>query len=278
MSGFAMARRRVADIPLPLAVGAAIVALLLLCTIAPGALAPYDPLAFDYSALLQPPSAAHLFGADNFGRDILSRTIYATRIDIQIALFATLGPMIIGSLVGLLAGYAGGLFDLLLGRAIDLVLTFPFLVIVIAIVAVLGPGLVNMYIAVCVVGWVFYARLMRAETLLQKQLDYVAAARVLGYGPARILFRHILPNAARPILVYWVTDMALKILLGSSLGYLGLGAQPPTAEWGVLIADGKNFFTQAWWMTFFPGVAIVLAGLGFSLVGDGLADLMDVKR
>jgi len=270
--------RRAFAIPAPLAIGAAIVLLLLLCALAPGALAPYDPLAFDYNALLQPPGPAHPFGADNFGRDILSRTIYATRIDIQIALFATLGPLVIGSFVGLLAGYSGGLFDLLLGRTIDLVLTFPFLVIVIAIVAVLGPGLVNMYIAVCVVGWVFYARLMRAETLLQKQLDYVAAARVLGYSPARILFRHILPNAARPIVVYWVTDMALKILLGSSLGYLGLGAQPPTAEWGVLIADGKNFFTQAWWMTFFPGVAIVMAGLGFSLVGDGLADLMDVRR
>lgn len=278
MSVSAGAFRRSRAIPLPLVMGAGLVFLLLVCALAPGALAPYDPLAFDYNALLKPPSAAHPFGADNFGRDILSRVIFATRIDIQIALFSTLAPMILGSFLGLAAGYFGGWFDLILGRTIDLVLTFPFLVIVIAIVAVLGPGLVNMYVAVSILGWVFYARLMRAEVLLQKQLDYVAAARVLGYGPGRILFRHILPNAARPILVYWVTDMALKILLGSSLGYLGLGAQPPTAEWGVLIADGKNFFTQAWWMTFFPGVAIVLAGLGFSLVGDGLADLMDVKR
>jgi peptide/nickel transport system permease protein len=266
------------SLPVPLIVGAAIIALMLVCAAAPGFLAPYDPLAFDYSALLKPPSFAHPFGSDNFGRDILSRTIYATRIDVQIALLATLAPLVIGALVGLAAGYFGGWPDILLGRIIDLVLTFPFLVIVIAIVAVLGPGLINMYIAVSVVGWVFYARLMRGEVLVKKQLDYVAAARVLGYGPARILFRHILPNAARPILVYWVTDMALKILLGSSLGYLGLGAQPPEAEWGVLIADGKNFFTQAWWMTFFPGVAIVLAGLGFSLAGDGLADALDVKR
>ncbi|HZB37000.1 MAG TPA: ABC transporter permease, partial [Beijerinckiaceae bacterium] len=178
----------------------------------------------------------------------------------------------------LLVGYFGGLADALFGRLVDLVVTFPFLVLVIAIVAVLGPGLMNMYLAITVVGWVFYARLMRAEVLVQRQHDYVAAARVLGYGTARILFRHILPNAVRPILVYWVSDMALAILLGSSLGYLGLGAQPPAAEWGVLVADGKNLFTQAPWVSFFPGLAVVVCGLGFSLTGDGLADLLDVKR
>lgn len=264
--------------PASLRFGLAILALLMACAAFPAQIAPYDPLAFDFTALQQEPSLAHWFGTDNFGRDILSRTISAARIDVQIAFFGTIGPLLIGSLIGLLAGYFGGWADVAPGRVMDLVLTFPFLVIVIAIVAVLGPGLVNMYLAVTMVGWVFYARLMRAEVLVQKQADYVGAARVLGYGASRILFRHIMPNAVRPVLVYWVTDMALKILLGSSLGYLGLGAQPPAAEWGVLIADGKNFFTQAWWMTFFPGVAIVLAGLGFSLTGDGLADLMDVKR
>ena len=265
-------------LPVSFLVGSAMLALVLACALFPAMLAPYDPLAFDFAALQEVPGRSHWFGTDNFGRDILSRVISAARIDLQIALFATLGPMLIGSLAGLLAGYIGGWPDVVLGRLIDLVLTFPFLVIVIAIVAVLGPGLANMYVAVTVVGWVFYARLMRGEVLVQKQADYVAAARVLGYHFPRILFRHILPNAFRPILVYWVTDMALKILLGSSLGYLGLGAQPPESEWGVLIADGKNFFTQAWWMTFFPGLAIVFAGLGFSLTGDGLADLMDVKR
>ena len=265
-------------LPVSLMAGMAMLALVLACAMFPLALAPYDPLVFDFTALLEAPGRSHWFGTDNFGRDILSRVISAARIDLQIALFATLGPMLAGTLAGLLTGYVGGWPDVVLGRLIDLVLTFPFLVIVIAIVAVLGPGLANMYVAVTLVGWVFYARLMRGEVLVQKQADYVAAARVLGYGFGRILFRHILPNAFRPILVYWVTDMALKILLGSSLGYLGLGAQPPEAEWGVLIADGKNFFTQAWWMTFFPGLAIVFAGLGFSLTGDGLADLMDVKR
>ena len=154
----------------------------------------------------------------------------------------------------------------------------PFLVLVIAIVAVLGPGLINMYIAVGVVGWVFYARLLRAEIRIQKQQDYAAAGKVMGYGDGRIILRHLLPNAITPVLVFWMTDMALVILLGSSLGYLGLGAQPPAAEWGVLIADGKNFMTTGWWISIFPGFAIVLTGLGFSLVGDGIADLLRPQR
>lgn len=150
--------------------------------------------------------------------------------------------------------------------------TIPFLVLVIAIVAVLGPGLLNMYIAISAVGWIVYARLTRAEILAQRRRDYADAGRVMGYSAPRIIFRHLLPNAISPILVYWMTDMALAILLGSSLGYLGLGAQPPTSEWGVLIADGKNFMTTAWWMSIFPGIAIVLAGTAFSLLGDSLAN------
>ena len=251
---------------------------LLLCALIPDAIAPYDPLAFDFGAMMAAPSGAHWFGTDQFGRDLLSRTIHAARIDLEIALFATIGPLLIGGTLGLLVGWTGGLADTLVGRLIDLVQTFPFLVLVIAIVAVLGPGLENMYVAVALVGWVFYARLMRGEVLVQRRADYVAAARALGYGQARLMLRHVLPNAIRPVLIYLVTDMALAILLGSSLGYLGLGAQPPTPEWGVLVADGKNFFTTAPWMSLFPGLAIVLAGLGFSLAGDGLADLMEVRR
>ncbi len=262
----------------PLLGGLMILSVLLAFALAPSVFAPYDPLAFDFNALTAPPSAAHLFGTDQFGRDILSRTIAATSVDLQIALFSVVFPLIIGSLIGLVVGWHGGWLDALFGRLVDLVVTFPFLVLVIAIVAVLGPGLINMYIAIICVGWVAYARLMRAEVMVQKGSEYVAAARVLGYSSLRIIFRHILPNAVRPVLVYAVTDMALAILLGSSLGYLGLGAQPPTAEWGVLIADGKNFFTTAPWITLFPGFAIVLAGLGFSLTGDGLADLLEVKR
>jgi peptide/nickel transport system permease protein len=268
-------RRRVRR---PLVIGGLILGMFVLLSFLPGLFAPYDPLALDYNALLKPPSLAHPFGTDNLGRDMLSRTIWATRIDMQIALFATLFPLIFGSFVGALVGYYGGWLDALFGRLVDLIVTFPFLVLVIAIVAVLGPGLVNMYIAVSVVNWVFYAQLMRADIQVQKHSDYAAAARVLGYDEGRIIFRHLLPNAITPIIVYWMTDMALAILLGSSLGYLGLGAQPPAAEWGVLIADGKNFMTTAWWVSVFPGIAIVITGLGFSLAGDGLAELLRTNR
>jgi peptide/nickel transport system permease protein len=257
-----------------LGIGTILLTMFVLFSLFPGYIAPYDPIAFDYQHLSAPPSLAHWFGTDNFGRDVLSRVIWASRIDLQIALFCTLFPLIFGTIVGALIGFYGGWLDAVFGRLVDLVVTFPFLVIVIAIVSVLGPGLINMYVAVSVLGWVFYAKLMRADVQVQKHSDYAAAARVLGYNELRIIFRHLLPNAITPIIVYWMTDMALALLLGSSLGYLGLGAQPPTAEWGVIIADGKNFMSTAWWISGFPGIAIVLAGVGFSLVGDGIADLM----
>ncbi len=255
-------------------IGCGILAVLLALSIAPTLFAPYDPLAFDPQAMLNSPSLRHPFGTDNFGRDILSRVIWATRVDLQMALFATLFPMAFGTLLGAVIGYFGGLLDTLVGRVIDAVVAFPFLVLIIAVIAVLGPGLVNMYIAVGTIGWVFYTRLMRAEVLVQKQMDYCAAARLMGYSHPRIMFRHLLPNTIISIVVFWMTNMALVILLGSSLGFLGLGAQPPEAEWGALIAEGKNFITTAWWITVFPGIAIVAAGNAFSLIGDGIADIL----
>lgn len=278
----AMLARRPGKRRVSFIIGIVILVAFILMAFFPGLFAPYDPLTFDYQAIMQPPSKAHLFGTDNFGRDVLSRTIWATQIDMQIAIFSTIFPLIFGTFMGALTGYYGGWLDTIFGRLVDLLIAFPFLVIVIALIAMLGPviglGLKCMYIAVSVVGWVFYAQLMRADIQVQKQSDYAAAARVLGYSEPRIIFRHLLPNAITPIVVYWMTDMALDILLGSSLGYLGLGAQPPTAEWGVIIADGKNFMSTAWWMSVFPGIAIVLAGVGFSLVGDGLADILRRRR
>ncbi len=267
-------RRSLPRLPASLLGGVAILLLLVACAVLPEAIAPYSPTNFDFRSLLKPPSLQHPFGTDNFGRDILSRTIWASSVDLQIAIFATVFPAIFGTLVGSVLGYAGGWADAVFRRIVDVLITIPFLVLVIVIVAVLGPGLRNMYIAISAVNWIIYARLMRGEVMVQAQRDYAAAGRVMGYGPLRIIFRHLLPNAVAPVLVYWMTDMALEILLGSSLGYLGLGAQPPTAEWGVLIADGKNFMTTAWWMSIFPGLAIVLAGTGFSLLGDGLAALL----
>ena len=265
-------RRR---LPKPtLLIGLALLALLLAAAAFPAQLAPFSPTDFDYEAILKGPTARHPFGTDNFGRDVLSRVIYGTRIDLQIALFTTLFPFLFGTLLGALTGYAGRWSDALVGRVADLVVVFPFLVLVIAIVAVLGPGLTNMYIVVSAVGWVSYWRLTRGEVLTQKKAEYAQAGRVLGYSPARILLRHILPNAVTPAIVYLMTDMSLGILLGASLGYLGLGAQPPTPEWGVMVADGKNFMATAWWISTFPGLALTLAGVTFSLIGDGLADAL----
>lgn len=254
--------------------GLVIIGLSTLLALFPQVIAPYDPNFIDYTAVRQPPSSAHPFGTDMLGRDSLSRVIFAYSVNMQMAFLATVFAMLIGVVVGALVGYYRGIADMVFGRLVDAVITFPFLVLVIAVVAVLGPGLANMYIAITVVGWVYYARLMRAEIIAQMGNDYAAAGVVMGYSDKRIIFRHLLPNAITPVIVYWMTDMALAILLGSSLGYLGLGAQPPQAEWGVLIAEGRNFITTAWWLSLMPGIAIVVTGLGFSLIGDGLADLL----
>lgn len=257
-----------------LMVGVGIIALSTLLALFPGFFAPHDPNAINVAAMRQPPSLAHPFGTDMLGRDAFSRVIWAYSVNMQMAVLATVFALVIGVVVGALVGYYRGLADIIFGRFVDAIITFPFLVLVIAVVAVLGPGLVNMYIAITLVGWVYYARLMRAEIISQKTSDYAAAGIVMGYSDLRIIFRHLLPNAITPVIVYWMTDMALAILLGSSLGYLGLGAQPPQAEWGVLIAEGRNFVTTAWWLSLMPGIAIVLTGFGFSLIGDGLADLL----
>lgn len=274
MSATMIIRRwQAAKLSPPAALGCLIIVLSLLIAFFPQWFAPYDPLTFDYRAILKPPSAAHWFGTDNFGRDMLTRVIYAWQVDMQIAFFTTLFPMFFGTVMGLIVGYYGGWLEVLFHRLVDAVITFPLLVLVIVIVAVLGPGLVSMYIAVGIIYWVFYARLISGEVSVQKRLDYVAAGKVMGYSDLRIIFRHLLPNVINVTLVYWMTDMALAILLGSSLGYLGLGAQPPAAEWGVLIA-GKNFMDTAWWITVFPGLAIVMTGLGFSLMGDALTEFL----
>ena len=214
-------------LPKTLIFGGLILIVSLLLAFFPSLFAPYDPIAFDYNALLKGPTWKHPFGTDSFGRDVLSRVIHAYTIDMQIAIFATTGPFIFGTLVGAFVGYAGGITEIIFGRLVDAVLTFPFLVLVIAVVSVLGPGLGNMYVAIGVVGWVFYARLVAAEVKVQKRLDYADAGRVMGYTPLRIVFRHLLPNAITPAIIYWMTDMALAILLGSSLGYLAWALNRP---------------------------------------------------
>jgi peptide/nickel transport system permease protein len=187
-------------------------------------------------------------------------------------------PFMIGTTVGAIAGYAGGWVDNVLMRVVDVVLAFPFLVLMLAIIAILQPGLTSFYIAIALVGWVSYARLVRAQVLVLKTSDFVMAARSLGFGRFRILFRHILPNCIAGSIVFSMSDVVLVILTGSSISYLGLGVQPPTAEWGVMVKEGQNFITTAWWITTFPGLAIVLLAFGFSLLADGLAERLGLRK
>jgi peptide/nickel transport system permease protein len=233
-----------------------------------------DPTEMDLGSALLPPSLQFPFGTDSLGRGVLTRVVFGTQIDLQIGLFTVAPAFIIGTIIGTLAGYFGGALDILAMRLVDIAVAFPFLVAVIAIVAVLGPGLINMYIAVACVGWVSYARIARAEILVVKTQDYVQAARLLDLGDRRVLFGHILPNVIVQSLVYASSDVILGIFLGSSLGFLGLGAQPPQPEWGLIIADGYGFVSQAPWIGGFPGLAIVLLAISFSLLGDGLADAL----
>lgn len=244
----------------------------LIIVVAAPLLAPYDPIAQDLKATLQPPSATHWLGTDNFGRDVFSRIVWGTRLDLAMGVLALITPFIMGCLIGLVAGYMGGVVDTLLMRLLDVTISFPFFVLVIAIISVLGPGLFSFFIAVALVAWVSYARLVRSQVLVLKHSDFVLAARNLGYGRLRIMLRHILPNAVVPALVFSMSDVVITILLGSSLSYLGLGVQPPAPEWGVMIAEGQNFLASAWWISFFPGLAIVVLALGFSLLADGLAE------
>ena len=241
-------------------------------------IAPYDPIAHNLAEKLQAPNLLHPFGTDNFGRDILARVMHGARIDLQMGILGVLFPFMIGTTIGAIAGYAGGWIDNLLMRVVDVVLAFPFLVLMLAIIAILGPGLHSFYIALALVGWVSYARLVRAQVLVLKTSDFVMAARSLGFGRFRILFRHILPNCIAGSIVFSMSDVVLVVLSGSSISYLGLGVQPPTAEWGVMIAEGQNFITTAWWITTFPGLAIVFMAFGFSMLADGLAERFGLRR
>jgi peptide/nickel transport system permease protein len=257
-----------------LVLGALGVAVIFLLAILAPVLAPFDPLQNNYSAAMQEPSLSHLFGTDKFGRDQLSRVLYAARIDLSIGIITTLFPFIIGVVVGSLAGYYGGLVDALFMRVVDVQVAFPFIVLLIAILAILGPGLINMYYALILVGWIGFARLVRGEILVAKNMEYVLAARALGYGDARVIIRHVLPNVLGPALIFAMSAVVLNILSGASLGFLGLGVQAPNAEWGVMVAESREFFMTAWWLPVFPGLAIACVGISFSLLGDGLSGLV----
>ena len=245
----------------------------LVVALAAPVIAPYDPDAIDIMNMLSPPSAIHWFGTDQVGRDVFSRVLFASRVDLMMCVAGVLPPLVIGTTVGLLSGYFGGVVDTVFMRIYDLTVAFPFFVLVLAIVGVLGPGLMNFILALTLVGWVSYARLVRAQVLTIRESEYVQAAKSLGYSSFAILSRHVLPNAIGPVIAYAVSDAVLVMLAGASFGFLGMGAQPPLAEWGVMIADGQSFVQQAWWICLFPGFAAISLGLGFALLGDGLGQM-----
>lgn len=240
-------------------------------------IAPYGINEYDYSAILQSPSVNHWFGTDEFGRDIFSRIICGTRISLLVGIISVSTAAIIGTLLGLIGGYYGGLLDSAIMRICDTLLAFPGLILAIGIVAILGPGLYNVVIAVAIFGIPNFSRLVRSTTLQLKNSVHVQAAKSLGASDARILFRYILPGAIPNIIVQYTMSIGTSILTASSLSFLGMGASPPTPEWGLLLSNGRSYMQTALHVTIFPGIAIFLTVLSFNLLGDGLRDALDPK-
>ncbi|MDE2888251.1 MAG: ABC transporter permease [Gemmatimonadota bacterium] len=256
--------------------GVLLLGFLLLAIAAPLA-APHDPYAQNLYERLQPPSLAYPFGTDDFGRDVLSRVIHGARISLRIGVAAVLIALVLGVPIGLVSGYWGGALDQVLMRAMDLMLAFPSILLAIAIVAILGPGLENAMLAVGIVAVPQYARLVRASALSVRGQDYVQAVRALGAGDFHILFFSVLPNCLTPLIVQSTLGLATAILDAAGLSFLGLGAQPPAPEWGAMLTGGRELVLRAPWVLTFPGVAIFLTVLAFNLLGDGLRDALDPR-
>jgi peptide/nickel transport system permease protein len=254
--------------------GLILLAVILFMVIAAPLLTSYNPISQDLNATLSGPSAHHLLGTDQLGRDTWSRLLYGGRVDLQVAFIAVLFPFVLGTVLGSVAGYFGGWVDLIIMRVVDIVVAFPFYVLIIALVFVLGTGERSIYIAITVVGWVSYARIVRGEILVAKRQEYVLAAQSGGLSNLRIMGRHLLPNVISQAIIYAMSDIVQDILAIVTLSYLGLGIQPPTPDWGSMIASGQNFLTTHWQLTTIPGLAVVVTGLALSLIGDGLADLL----
>ena len=254
--------------------GAAVILIWAAAAVAAPLIAPYDALSQSIEDRLSPPSAQHPFGTDELGRDVFSRVVYGARISLPVGLVVILFSMLMGASVGALAGYIGGVFDLLVMRLADITLAFPSIVLALAIASALGPSLRNALIAMILVWWPEYARLMRGQVLSVKNNEYVTAARSIGVSSGRILARHIIPNTSAPIVVKASLDAGSAILTIAALSFIGLGAVPPTPEWGTMISMGRFKFYH-WWLTAFPGLAVLSVVLGFNFLGDGLRDAFD---
>jgi peptide/nickel transport system permease protein len=258
-------------------VGGALVGAFVLLTLAAPWVAPFDPVATDFASVLSPPSARHPFGTDDIGRDILSRVIYGSRISLEAGLFTVAVALAVGLPLGLAAGFFGGSVDNVIMRAIEVILSFPTLVLALGITAILGPKLIHALFAIGIVFVPHFARLIRAQVLSVKENDYVTAATALGARDVRVVLRHILPNCLAPLFVQSTYSVSFAILTEAALSFLGLGTQPPTPSWGIMLASGRGYLEQAPWLGAFPGVAIFLTVLGFNLLGDGLRDALDPR-
>ncbi len=257
----------------------AMFAVLMVAAVLGPSLVPYDPLATNASAALQAPSAAHWFGTDNLGRDVFSRAIVATRLDLLISVAAVALSFVIGSVLGAAAGYWGGWLDVALSRVLDTIMAFPLFVLAMGIVAALGNTIENIVYATAIINVPFYARLVRAEVNIRRDAGFALAAKLAGNTDVRVLAMHIFPNALPPMMVQVSLNLGWAILNAAGLSFIGLGVRPPTAEWGIMVAEGANFIVSGeWWLAIFPGLCLMFAVFTFNLLGDGLRDMVDPRR
>lgn len=262
----------------PLALfGLGIIILLVFLSIFAPLIAPFDPVVGSLSERLKTPDQTYLLGTDQMGRDILSRLIYGAQYTLMIVFLVAITAAPVGLIIGTVAGYFGGIIDEILMRITDIFLAFPRLILALAFVAALGPGIENAVLAIALTAWPPYARIARAETLSVRGTDYIAAARLQGVGNFKLITGHIMPMCLSSVIIRLTLDMAGIILTAAGLGFLGLGAQPPSPEWGAMISDGRQFLLDQWWVATIPGLAIFIVSLGFNLLGDGLRDILDPK-
>lgn len=258
--------------------GLLIIFLLVLTALFAPQIAPYDPIATALADRLQPPGPEHLLGTDEVGRDIFSRIVWGSRLTLYVILLVAVIAAPVGIVIGTMAGYFGGIIDTVLMRITDIFLAFPKLILALAFVAALGPGIENAVIAISITSWPPYARIARAETITIRNSDFIKAIRLQGAGPIRIILRHIMPLCMSSLIVRVTLDMAGIILTAAGLGFLGLGAQPPSPEWGAMTSSGRAYILDHWWLITMPGTAIFVVSLAFNLLGDGLREVLDPKR
>ena len=262
---------------LTLVAGSSILLIIIGLALAAPLITSYSTTALNPSQALLSPSLNHLLGTDELGRDVWTRLLFGARVDLEIAFLAVLASFVLGTAVGCVAGYFGGWVDVVAMRAVDVILAFPFFVLVIALVFILGPGTKSIYIAVIATDWVSYTWIIRREILSTKRHEFILAASALGYRPLRIIVRHLIPNVITQAIVYSMSDIVFTILTIVTLGFLGLGVPPPTPEWGSMMSDGQQFITTHWQLATMPGIAVVIIGIGLSLFGDGIADRLRVE-